>query len=120
MGAGLVLFGIVAHFILRPNQPVYAGGLDSLLPGLLGLSLGLCLGAILLSMRVPRPLDGETAGAFWGRAAQPALIPWALTEGAGILAIILYAQTGSKAAIAIAIVEVVIFALLHPRYFEGR
>ena len=120
MGAGLVLFAIVAHFILKPNRPPYAGGLDRLLPMLLGLSLGLCVGGILLSMRVPRPLDDETAGAFWRRAAQPALVTWALIEGAGILAVVLYAQTGSTAAIAVAIVAVVIFGLLNPGYFERR
>lgn len=91
-----------------------------MMPLLLGVSLAGCALSLLLSRRVPRPSNEETADSFWKRAGQPALISWALVEGAGLLAVVLYSQTGSTAAITVAAVAVFIFVLLNPAYFEGR
>ena len=113
------MFGIVAHFILLPKQNI-SGNLDPLIPWLLAIALGLCAVAMLLMRRVPRPDDGETAGAFWLRAASPALVTWAPLEAAALLSVVTYAQTGSVAAIVVAAVAVLIFVLLRPAYFEGR
>lgn len=113
------MFTIVAHFVLRPKASP-SESLAGITPILLGLSLAACVLGIVLSTRVPRPSDDETAGSFWKKAGSPALICWAFLEGAGLLAVVVYSQTGSLAAISIAGVAIFIFVLLNPRYFEGR
>lgn len=119
MAAGVIMFAIVAHIGLRPNASG-PGNLANLMPAFLGLALAACALSIFLSTRVPRPGDEETAGSFWKRAAQPALIAWAILEGAGLLSVVFYSRTGSRAAIAVAGVSLFILVLLNPRYFEGR
>jgi hypothetical protein len=119
MGAGVILFAIVAHFVLLPKASG-SGNLASITPVLLALSLAGCVASIFLSTRVPRPASAEPADSFWQRAGQPALIVWALLEGAALLALVLYSHTGSRAAIATAAVAVFVFVLLNPAYFEGR
>ena len=119
MAAGVIMFAIIAHFVLVPKASP-EGGLAGVIPILLGLALALCVVAILLSTRVPRPADEDTANSFWKAAGSQALIAWALLEGAGLLAVVLYSITASRAAIAIAGVAVFILVLLNPRYFEGR
>jgi hypothetical protein len=113
------MFAIVARFMLLPNHTP-SGNLDPLIPWILTIALCLCAVSMLLMQRVPRPDDTETAGAFWLRAASPALITWAPLEAAALLSIVTYSQTGSTAAIVVAAVAVLIFVLLRPAYFEGR
>ena len=119
MCAGLILFALVAHFVLLPNASG-TGNLASITPILLAVSLAGCVVSIFLSTRVPRLTSGESADSFWKRAGPPALIVWAFLEGAGLLAIVLYSHTGSRAAISVAAVAVLAFVLLNPAYFEGR
>jgi hypothetical protein len=45
---------------------------------------------------------------------------WAPLEGAALLCVVLYAQTGSKTAIAVAVLPIVLLVLLKPAYFERR
>jgi FtsH-binding integral membrane protein len=118
MCAGVILFAIVAHFVLLPKRS--GAGLASITPLLLALSLAACVVGIFLSRRVPRPSSGESADSFWMRAGPPALIAWAFLEGVCLLDIVLYSQTGSGAAISIAAVSVLVFILLNPAHFEGR
>jgi FtsH-binding integral membrane protein len=118
MCAGLILFAIVAHFVLLPNAS--GTGLASITPILLAVSLAGCVVSIFLSRRVPRLTSGESADSFWKRTGPPALIVWAFLEGAALLAIVLYSQTGSRAAISVAAVAVFVFVLLNPAYFERR
>ena len=119
MITGVVLFGIVAHFVMRPNASS-GSNLRPLVPFLLGFALVSCAVSVMLSRRVPRPSDADTATSFWVKAARLALISWALSEGAGLAAIVTYSQTGSVAAIVVAAVAVFILVLLNPGYFEGR
>ena len=119
MGVGVVLFAIVAHFVMVPKADP-AGGLAPLVPALLGLALALCAVAIPLSTRVPRQTGGEPLEDYWRRTAPRAMIPWALLEGAGLFSVVVYSQTASRAAIAIAAVAVIIFGLMNPGYFEKR
>jgi hypothetical protein len=119
MASGIVLFGIVAHFVLAPKADP-SGGLAPLVPGLLAVAIGLCALSSLLLKRVPRPANGESADSFWLRAAPPTLVTWAPLEGAALLCVVLYSQTGSKTAIAVALVPIVLVVLLKPAYFEGR
>jgi hypothetical protein len=119
MCAGMILFAIVAHFVMLPKASA-SGNLASITPILLALSLAGCVVAIFLSTRLPRPASGESADSFWKRAGPPALIAWAFLEGAGLLAIVLYSHTGSRAAISVAGVAILVFVLLNPAYFERR
>lgn len=119
MVIGVVLFAIVAHFVLVPKADP-AGGLALLVPALLGVALAMCAVAILLSTRVPRQSGGEALEAYWRRNAPRAMIPWALLEGAALFSVVVYSQTASRAAIAIALVAVIIFGLMNPGYFERR
>ena len=64
--------------------------------------------------------NGESTRDYWLKAFPKAMIPWALLEGAALLAIVVYWRTGSRAAIAVGVVVIVILALLNPRYFEQR
>jgi len=116
---GVILYGIVAHFVLLPNHKI-TGNLDSLAPVLLTIALALCAVSMLLMKRVPRPDEGETAGAFWLRAASPALMTWTPLEAGALLSVTLHAQTGSNAAIVVAAVAVLLMVLLRPGYFESR
>jgi O-antigen ligase len=119
MIAGLILFGIVAHFIMLPKNPP-TGGLDRLLPIFIGLSLLGCALSVVFSQLVPRPTDDESDDDFWRRANPRAMIAWALAEGSALLAIVVYSLTGSWAIISVAILAVVVLGLLNPGYFEGR
>ena len=116
---GVILYGIVAHFVLLPNHKI-TGNLDSLVPVLLTIALALGAVSMLLMKRVPRPDEGETAGAFWLRAASPALMTWTPLEAAALLSVTLHAQTGSNAAIVVAAVVVLLMVLLRPGYFASR
>ncbi|HJP59621.1 MAG TPA: hypothetical protein VJ865_06465 [Gemmatimonadaceae bacterium] len=119
MAAGMILFGIIAHFVLAPNANP-SGALATRVPVALAAALGLCAVSFLLLKRVPRATAGESTDSFWMRAASPAQITWALLEGAALLCIVLYSQTGSKTAIAVALIPIVILILLKPAYFERR
>jgi hypothetical protein len=115
----VILFALVAHFVMLPNASA-SGNLASITPMLLALSLASCVVAVFLSTRVPRPASGESADAFWLRAGSSALIAWSFLEGAALLQVVLYSHTGSRAAISLAGVVVLVFVLLNPAYFERR
>ena len=119
MTSGVILFGIVAHLVLAPKANP-AGGLAPLVPTLLAIALGLCAVSFLLLKRVPRSLSNESADSFWSRAAPAAQVTWAALEGAGLLSVVVYALTASRAAIVVALVAVVLLIVLKPAYFEGR
>ena len=119
LAAGMVLFAVVAHFLLLPKASP-TDGLGSLLPVTITVSLALIAIAFVISTRVPRSSPGESTDAFWVRAAQIALIAWSALEGAALLAIVVYSHTGSTAELAVAIFVVAIFLLMNPGYFERR
>jgi hypothetical protein len=119
MAAGVIMFAFVAHFIMLPKANI-TGNLNSLVPVMLLIALGLCGVSGLLMQRVPRPSEGETAGAFWLRAAQPALVTWTPLEMAALGSVVVHSQTGSTAALVVAGVAILIFVLLRPAYFEQR
>lgn len=117
--SGVVLYALVAHFVLvRDARP--DGGLHALIPAILGVMLALCAAGLLLSRRVPQPVSGESADSFWTKASSPALVAWTPIEAAGLLGVTTYAQTASAAAIAVAALALLVFVLLNPGYFEGR
>ena len=113
------MFALVGHFMLLPKRHP-SGNLDPLIPVLLAIALGLCAVAMLLMKRVPRPSNGETPDDFWLRAASPAIVTWTPLEAAALLSVTLYTQTGSKAAIAVGALAVLLLVLLRPGYFDQR
>ncbi|MFL5481847.1 MAG: hypothetical protein ACJ8AK_06625 [Gemmatimonadaceae bacterium] len=119
MAVGIILYAIVAQFVVLPNANT-SGNLATMIPMLLAVALALCALPVLLMNRVPRPAEGESTSAFWLRAGSPALVTWTPLEGAALLCVTLYSHTGSKAAIAVAGLAVLIMLLLRPGYFEGR
>ena len=119
MVAGVLLFAVVAHFVLMPAMA--NPGLPTVVVRvLLGLSLCACAVSLLLRRRVPQRSTDESADLFWTTAASPALLAWAPLEIAILLAIIAYAGSGSLLAIAVAAVPTFLFILLNPAYLERR
>jgi FtsH-binding integral membrane protein len=119
LATGIILYAIVAQFVVLPNANT-SGNLATMIPMLLAVALALCALPMLLKNRVPRPSEGESASAFWLRGASPALVTWTPLEAAALLCVTLYSHTGSKAAIAVAALAVIIMLLLRPGYFEER
>ena len=120
MITGVLLFGLVGHFVLRPSMADAADLPAALVRVLLGVSLGACALSLLLRKRIPRRSTDESADLFWRTAATPALVTWALVEGATLLAVFLYARTGAQGAIAVASFAILLFVVLNPAYLERR
>jgi hypothetical protein len=117
--AGVLLFAIVSHFVLRPIN-ADSGGLAPANRVLLGLSLAACVLSLLLRGRVPKRSSDESADLFWSVAGPLAMPVWAALEAAGLLAVLVYTRTRSIAAVAVAAVALLLFIVLNPGYFEGR
>ena len=120
MISGVVLFGFVAHFVMRRNATDFGDMPPSIVPLLPAVAIVACIAGLVLYMRVPRRSSDESADLFWRRAASPALITWAALEAAGLIGVFLYGTTGSISAIGIAAVAVVISIILKPGYLERR
>jgi hypothetical protein len=116
--AGIVLFAVVTHFLIRPQR---VG--ESVTPSLVLTLLGVALAAVALSVfvlrgRVPKKNSDESADLYWTRASAPALITWAPLEGASLLAIVAYMLSGSTASLGVGAVALLLLAALHPGHFE--
>src|SRR5690349_23288414 len=90
---GVLLFGLVAHFFMRPKMGQDAPFPPTIASGLLVAALCACAMALVLRRRVARRSRGESADLFWTTATAPAMITWAVLEGASFLALITYAFT---------------------------
>ena len=120
MITGVLLFAIVAHFVLRPNM-ARAGELPVVvLDGLLGVSIAGCALSLVLRNRVPQRGTEDSTDLFWTTATTPALLTWMPLDAASLLAVFVYARTGWQIAIAVAAVAVVLFVVLNPGYLERR
>lgn len=118
--AGVLLFAGVAQFVLRPasgNGVAFTPGVVSALLGAALLSCGLSL---LLLRVMPRRSADESADLFWTRASTPAITAWAPAEGGILLAVIVYWQSGSSAAIVVGVIGLLIFIWLRPGRLERR
>jgi len=120
MITGVLLFALVAHFQLRPTMTTPNGMSE---PGvqrtMLGVALGLCAVALLLRRRVPRRSANDSADSYWSSDARPAaMIMWAPLEGACLSSIVLYANTGTPAAIAVLAIGLALFITLNPAALE--
>jgi len=116
--SGVLMFGIVVQFILKRSwvRPAWMSPL--ILNVLLGISVAAGAAALAFRRGVPRRSTNESADQFWAKAATPALRMWALVELMCLLAVILYLQSGSPAAIGIAVAGVLLFVALNPGSLE--
>ena len=120
MVAGVVSFALVGHFLLRPAM-ANSGELPAVvIRVLLGVSLGAGALSLLLRRRVPRRASNESADTFWMAGGTPALLTWAALEASSLIAVFVYARTGSVSAIAIAAAAGLLFVLLNPAHLERR
>jgi hypothetical protein len=118
MITGVVLFALVAHFVMRPSMTGatdISPDIQRLLPGV---ALGAALVSLLLRSRVPRRSATESPDSFWLKASSPALVMWAIAEGAGLLSVFLYGVVGAQSGIGIAAIAVVIMIMLRPGRLE--
>lgn len=119
MVTGVCLFALVAHFKLRPTMTTPNGlSAPEVQRTMLGVALGLCAVAVLLRRRVPRRSANESADAFWLTARPAAMVMWAPLEGACLASVVLYANTGAPAAIAVFAIALVLFITLNPASLE--
>ena len=116
--SGVLMFGIVVQFVLKRSwvRPAWMSPL--IVNVLLGVSLAAGAAALAFRSGVPRRSTSESADQFWAKAATPALRVWALVEAMCLLAVILYLQSGSPAAIGIAVVGLLLFVALNPGALE--
>ena len=117
---GVILFGLVAHFLLRKTTADFGQIPPLAINALLGLSLCACAVSLLLRRRVPQRATDESADLFWTKATTPAMVMWASLEAPCLLTIYLYMRTGSPSAIGVAAVAVVLFIILNPGYLERQ
>jgi hypothetical protein len=118
MVAGLLVFALVGHFVLRPAMANSELLPTPLVRVLLGVSIGACALSLVLRTRVPQRSTDESADLYWMTANVPALLTWAPLEGASVLAVFVYGVTGSLPAIGIAAVAILLFILLNPAHLE--
>ena len=117
---GTVLFAIVAHFLMRPRLEELGILPPEVVRLLLGAAVALCALSLFFRGRVPRKSTDESADHFWIRATPPAMITWALLNGAGLVSVLAYGKSGDSTAIAVAAVAVLFLAAINPGYFERR
>ena len=120
MITGVVLFALVAHFVMRPTMTTPN---DTWSPAMvrtfLGVALGLCAVALLLRRRVPRRSAGTSADAYWSSEARPAaMLMYGPLEAASLGSIVAYMNTGAPAAVAVGAIAVVLFITLNPASLE--
>ena len=120
MITGVLLFGLVAHFAIRPSIKDSGDIPVDVVRLLLGLALVGCVVSLLLRRRVPQRATDESADLFWTRAATPAMVAWASLDASCLLGVFLYMNTGSVSAIGVAAVGVVLFVILNPASLERR
>ena len=115
---GVVLFTAVSHFIMRPSMS--AQPLPPLvLAGMLGVSLmASALAVLVLRPRVPQRSADESPNLYWSTAGAPAIVTWAVLEGAALLAVISYMLGASPVALGVAAIAVLGMIALHPGRLE--
>ena len=120
MVTGMVLFALVAHFLVLPTRTPADTFSPLFVRVALGIALGACALSFVLRQRVPRRSMDESADLFWTTARTPAMITWAALEGASILAIVTYMLSGATEAFAVAAIIMISFAAMTPAFLERR
>ena len=117
---GVILFALISHFVLRQTMADSIEVSPNLLQILLAVALLACAASLLLQRRIPRRQRDVSADLFWTTAMAPAMIMWLAIDMASLLSVILYALTGSQAAIGIASIAVILFVIQNPARLERR
>ena len=116
--AGTVMFALVAHFVMKPNLAQNTQLAPAVVSALLAASLVACTLGFVMRRRVPRRSADDSADLFWVTASQPALVAWALCNGASMLAVLTYALTGQSAGLLVAGIGVALMIALNPARLE--
>ena len=117
---GVVLFGLVTHFVPAP-EPTSATMLpDALVKALPVVTVAACALVFFLRRMVPRRAPDDSADLFWSRATVPAMTMWAPLEGVCLLDVLVYWRNGSQTALVLAILAVALFVFLSPASLERR
>ena len=120
MITGVLLFALIAHFVMRPAAVEPGLFPPVVVQALLGAALALSALSFVLRRRVPRRAMDESADLFWTRAQTNALTTWAVAEGAGLISVLVYSQTGSASAIGVGAIALVCYLLHTPASLERR
>ena len=111
---GVLLFALVAQFVMKPSMAAPGAVAPPVFRALVALALAACAASLVLRRRIPRRSTVESAELFWATASTPALITWAVLEGACLVSILLYALTGTPGALVPAAVAVFMYFLYSP------
>lgn len=116
LSAAVIVFGVVAHFVLLPIQGAEAGTNSALY---VNLSAGYMVFAISIGywlfgnqMKTAKAANNLSDKLNAYRSAN--IIRWALLEGAALMALVFYFVSGNILLIAIAGVALLLLGLLHP------
>lgn len=120
MVAGVLLFALVAHFILLPNTTESTRFDPTISRGALAMALVLIGVSLLLFRGMPRRSPDDSVETFWRTAASRAMTVWAPLEGASLVAVVVYSRGAGAEAIVVGLLAVALFLLLNPSYFERR
>jgi hypothetical protein len=120
MIAGVLLFALVAHFVMRPAAVGPGLFPPAVAQSLLGVALALCALSFVLRRRVPRRSNDESADLYWTRAQTNALTTWAVAQAAGLISVLVYSQTGSASAVGVGAIALACYFLHTPTSLERR
>jgi len=117
---GIILFALVAHFIMLPGNSRASQFDPTVARGALAVALVLCGLALLLLRGVPRRSAADSPETFWKRAAPMAMRVWAPLEGASLCSVVVYSLSGRLESVAVGLLAVALYLLLNPSYLERR
>jgi hypothetical protein len=120
MVTGVILFALVAHFIMLPKAPTISPIPSILLSYLPAVSLAGCALALVLRRYVPRRASDESADRYWMRAMAPAMLVWSATEVVCIMNVVVYSQSGSPTAAVLGAIATALFVYLNPKTLQRR
>ena len=119
--AGVLLVGGVFFSLLRIRGQAPATG-RTLGVALAAVSIGLVLvAASVLRRRVPERRPEQSPDAYWAAVESrgPAIVLWAVTEGASLISLVGYFLSGATAPAAAAAVAIAMLILYRPSHLEG-
>jgi hypothetical protein len=122
MVAGVLLMAVVGQLVLRPKMPVHDP--KEFPPAfrlvILAAIFAAPVGSFLwFRKQVPKRKADQSADAFWMKAAGPALVGWAIAEGACLMGVVIYAVLGFADAVAIAALAFIYLIMMNPSRIES-
>ena len=116
--AGVVIFGVLTYFVIRPAQPEKA-----LPPTVHSVLLALSLTASAIAFfvmrgKIPRRSSDVSPDLYWTSAYSAAMMTWAPLEAGGLLGIVAYMLYGSALSLTVAGIAVAGMIVLNPGRLE--